>query len=77
MLTCKIAIVTGSDGYKTVFGAGELEPGFGGDQVMVAYKANGQLLGADGFARIVASGDKKGGRFVSNVVKIEVRSVEK
>jgi hypothetical protein len=39
---------------------------------MVAYAAGGQPLGQDGFARIVAPGDKAGGRFVSNVVNIDV-----
>jgi hypothetical protein len=69
----KIVIVTGSDGYQSVFGAGEINPTFGGTQIMVAYAADGQPLGQDGFARIVAPGDKAGGRFVSNIVKIEVR----
>jgi hypothetical protein len=32
----------------------------------------GQSLGQDGFARIVAPGDKAGGRFVSNIVSIDV-----
>jgi hypothetical protein len=62
----------GSGGYETVFGTGEV--GFGGYKILIAYK-NGQLLGNDGFARIVASGDKEGGRFVFNSVKIEVRTV--
>jgi len=35
---------------------------------MVAYAADGQALGNDGFARIVAPGDKAGGQFVSNIV---------
>jgi hypothetical protein len=30
----KIVIVTGSDCYQSVFGAGEIDPFFGGDQVM-------------------------------------------
>jgi hypothetical protein len=73
----KIVIVTGSDGYQSVFGAGEIDPTFGGTQIMVAYAADGQLLGQAGFARIVAPGDKAGGRFVSNIVKIEVRDAGK
>jgi hypothetical protein len=73
----KSVIVTGSDGYKSVFGVGEIAPNFGGVQIIVAYAADGQLLGQDGFARIVAPGDKAGGRFVSNIVKIEVRDADK
>jgi hypothetical protein len=56
-----------------VFGAGEIDPSFGGSQIMVAYATGGASLGTDGFARIVAPGDKAGGRFVSNIVEIEVK----
>ena len=56
-----------------MFSAGEFDPFFGGGQVMVAYATGGQSLGSDGFARIVVPGDKAGGRFVSNIVSIEVR----
>ena len=68
-------IITGSDGYTSVFGAGEIAPGFGGDQIVIAYAQDGLPLGSDGFAKIVAPGDKMGGRFVSNIVKIEVRNL--
>jgi hypothetical protein len=69
----KVVVVTGTDCYQSVFGAGEFDPSFGGSQIMVAYATGGQSLGADGFARIVVPGDKQGGRFVSNIAKIEVR----
>src|ERR1700720_581044 len=73
----KVVIVTGTDCYQSVFGAGEIEPFFGGNQIMVAYATGGQSLGSAGFARIVAPGDKAGGRFVSNIIKIEVRDAGK
>lgn len=69
----KVVIVTGTDCYQSVFGAGEFDPFFGGSQIMVAYLTGGQSLGSDGFARIVVPGDKAGGRFVSNIASIEVR----
>ena len=69
----KVIIVTGTDCYQSVFGAGELDPFFGGNQIMVAYATGGQSLGSAGFARIVAPSDKAGGRFVSNIASIEVR----
>jgi hypothetical protein len=69
----KVVIVTGTDCYQSVFGVGEFDPFFGGSQIMVAYATGGQSLGDDGFARIVVPGDKAGGRFVSNIAKIEVR----
>ena len=69
----KVIIVTGTDCYQSVFGAGEIDPFFGGSQIMVAYATGGQSLGSAGFARIVVPGDKAGGRFVSNIATIEVR----
>jgi hypothetical protein len=69
----KVIIVTGTDCYQSVFGAGEIDPFFGGNQIMVAYATGGKSLGSAGFARIVAPGDKAGGRFVSNIASIEVR----
>jgi hypothetical protein len=69
----KIIIVTGTDCYQSVFGAGEIDPFFGGSQIMVAYATGGQSLGNAGFARVVVPGDKAGGRFVSNIANIEVR----
>ena len=73
----KVIIVTGTDCYQSVFGAGEIDPFFGGSQIMVAYATGGQSLGTAGFARIVAPGDKAGGRFVSNIARIEVRDAGK
>jgi hypothetical protein len=69
----KVVIVTGTDCYQSVFGAGEIDPSFGASQIMVAYATGGQSLGTQGFARIVVPGDKAGGRFVSNIARIEVR----
>lgn len=70
----KIVNVVGSDGYISAFGAGEVDPFFGGDQIIIAYAVDGQpLSSADGFAKLIAPGDKAGGRFVSNITKIIVR----
>jgi hypothetical protein len=68
----KIIVVTGTDGYVSVFTAGEIDPGFGGNQIIVAYEDNGQPLGCAGPAEIVAPGDKAGGRFVHNIASIVV-----
>jgi len=73
----KVIIVTGTDCYQSVFGAGEIDPFFGGSQIMVAYETGGKSLGDDGFARIVVPGDKAGGRFVSNIANIEIRDAGK
>jgi hypothetical protein len=68
----KIIIVTGTDGYVSVFTVGEIDPAFGGNQILVAYEDNGQPLGSEGPAQIVAPGDKAGGRFVHNIASIIV-----
>src|SRR5215471_6211494 len=67
-------IAQGSDGYTALFSLGELAPQFGGSnpQVLTAYQQNGALLGATGFARIVAAKDNFGGRYVSNLANLEV-----
>ena len=72
-------VATGSDGYRAVFSMGELDPRFGGEQVLIAYDdALGQLRpdGGDGFARMVVPGDAAGGRYVSNLVGIEVVDID-
>jgi hypothetical protein len=73
----KVITVTGSDCYQSVFGAGEIDPFFGDSQIMMAYETGGKSLGDNCFARIVVPGDKAGGRFVSNIVKIEIRDAGK
>ena len=70
----KYVVATGSDGYKSVFSLGELNPGFGNQPDLIAYAADGNPLGSAGFARIVAPNDVKKGRWVSNLVSLEVFS---
>ena len=65
-------VATGSDGYKAAFSLGELNPSFGNQPDIVAYQANGALLTDNGFARIVAPDDVKAGRYVSNLISLEV-----
>lgn len=73
----KYVVVTGSDGYDAVYAYAELDPDFGAEMVLVAYAKDGQPLGpAEGMARTVIGSDKRGGRLVSNVVRIEVRDVD-
>jgi DMSO/TMAO reductase YedYZ molybdopterin-dependent catalytic subunit len=67
-------LATGSDGYEATFSLGELDPRFGGGGAadLVAYAQDGQPLGADGFARLVVPGDATGGRYVSNLVSLQI-----
>ncbi|MBV8522213.1 MAG: hypothetical protein JOY71_08815, partial [Acetobacteraceae bacterium] len=73
-------LATGTDGYEAAFSLGELDPAFGGSSTapdLVAYaQINAQgvaaPLGPDGFARIIVPGDAAGGRYVSNLVSLQV-----
>lgn len=67
-------LATGSDGYEATFSLGELDPRFGGGGAadLVAYAQDGRPLGTDGFARLVVPGDLAGGRYVSNLVSLQV-----
>jgi DMSO/TMAO reductase YedYZ molybdopterin-dependent catalytic subunit len=67
-------LATGSDGYEAIFSLGELDPMFGGTGApdLIAYAVNSGSLGSDGFARVVVPGDNFGGRYVSNLVSLQV-----
>ena len=70
----KYVVATGSDGYKALFSMGEIDPAFGDQPDLVAFQADGKLLDANGFARLVVPGDAKAGRYVSNLVNLQVFS---
>lgn len=71
----KYVIATGSAGYSVVFSMGELDPSFGNQPDFIAYLADGAPLTTSGFARIVVPNDIRQGRWVSNLVSLEVFSV--
>jgi plastocyanin len=65
--------ITGVDNYQTVIAWGEIDPGFEGKNILVAYEKDGQLLGqGDGMAELVVPGDTMGGRYVSSITSITV-----
>jgi len=67
--------VTASDCYQMVIALAELDPNFGGEQVLVADSQDGSPLGPGaGFARLIVPGDKFGGRNTFWITKIEVLS---
>jgi hypothetical protein len=70
----KYVVATGSDGHRAAFSLGALDPAFGNEPDIVAYAVIGALLTGSGFARVVAPDDVKAGRFVSNLVSLEVQS---
>lgn len=72
-------VATGSDGYRAAYSLGEINPRFGNEPIMVAYDDELGQLGPDGtagFARMVVPGDAAGGRYVSNLVSIEVVDID-
>jgi len=75
----KYLTATGSDGYNVLFSLAEFDPKLGAPaypmEAIVAYAdSNGELTApsGSGFARLVIPGDNFGGRFVSNLVNLEV-----
>jgi DMSO/TMAO reductase YedYZ molybdopterin-dependent catalytic subunit len=73
----KYVVATGSDNYETVFALAEIHPEFGAELVLIAYLRDGQPLGpSEGMARVVITTDKRGGRLVSNLVRLEVRDID-
>ena len=73
----RYVVVTGSDCYEVIVSLAELLSDFGGDaQIFVAFETgDGNMLPTnEGMARLIVPGDKKGGRYVSNIAKITVRS---
>lgn len=67
--------VTASDGYQVVFGLGELDAAFGKAAVILVDTRDGKPLGAkDGPFRLVVPGDQRAGRWLRNVVRIEIVS---
>ena len=70
-------VVTANDGYEVVVSMGEIDPGFGNQPYLLAWEQDGQpLTGTDGPVRLVTPGDVKGGRYVSGVIRIEVRDID-
>jgi hypothetical protein len=65
-------VARGSDGYKAVLSMGEINPMFGNQPDLIAYSVNGGSLDTNGFARLVVSNDVKAGRYVSNLISLEV-----
>ena len=73
----KYLVATGSDGYEVVVSLAELDPEFGATVALVAYQRDGELLGpTEGMARLVIASDKRGGRLVSHLVRLEVRDID-
>lgn len=62
-------LVVGADGYRALVSYGEMTPGFGHAVVLLATSQDGKPLDRP---RLVLPGDVKGGRYVSDIVRLEV-----
>ncbi|MBX3069982.1 MAG: molybdopterin-dependent oxidoreductase [Thermomicrobiales bacterium] len=68
-----VALFTANDGYQVVISLGEIDPGFGGAPMLLAWEEDGALLeGEDGPLRLIVPGDVRGGRYISGIVSIEI-----
>lgn len=67
------ASVIGSDGYAVTVAWGEIDPGFENKEVLVALTEDGVPLG-DAGPRVTMPGDSRGGRYVSDVVTIDLET---
>jgi len=66
------------DGYQVVFSAGELDPAFIDNQILLADTANGKpLSGAQGRFRLIVPRDKPAARSVRMLTRLEVVQVRK
>lgn len=66
-------VVEGRDGYRIVFSIGEIDPDFGNAPIQLATERDGKPIVATEGYRLVVPGDKRGARYVKDVVKIEVQ----
>jgi hypothetical protein len=67
------ASIVGSDGYQVIVAWGEIDPGFENKEVLVALTEDGAELG-DAGPRVTVPGDSRGGRYVTDVVTIDLRT---
>jgi molybdate transport system substrate-binding protein len=66
-------VATGKDGYQAIIAFAEIDANYGNRPVLVAYEQDGKALTDTGPLRLVVPGDKHDGRYVSNLVSLEVR----
>ncbi len=68
--------VEGTDHYFVLYSAAEIERAIHNGDVIVATSLDGKGLGDDGEIKLVATGDKKPMRWVRNLTKITLVTVE-
>jgi hypothetical protein len=67
-------VARSASGYEVVFSWGEIDGSFGDGEHFIAHLSGGEPMAAtEGMARLVAPNDHHGGRYVSQLVELEVR----
>lgn len=69
----RYVVISSSDGYSSVYSFGEIFNSRLSDNIIVAWKKNGELMNEDGFARSVVREDSTGGRSVRRISRIDIR----
>lgn len=62
-------LVTATDNYQAIVAWGEIDPEFEGKEVMLAFAQDGQPLARP---RLVVPGDERGGRYVTDVIRVSL-----
>jgi len=69
-----VVLVTGADGHRVAFSLAELDAGYGNQKVLVADEVAGLKFKPEhGPWRLVVPGDRRHGRWVRQVIRIQVR----
>jgi hypothetical protein len=69
-------IAEGTDGYRVVYSLTEIEASEHVGDVIVAVSMDGSSLGGDGQLKLVDTSDKKPERWVRNLSRVTVKTVE-
>ncbi|WP_298948097.1 hypothetical protein [uncultured Paracoccus sp.] len=67
----RIVLVKASDDHQVAFSIGEIAPDFGDTPILLAYEVDGAPV--PGGLQMVAPGDKRGARYIKEIVALELR----
>jgi DMSO/TMAO reductase YedYZ molybdopterin-dependent catalytic subunit len=68
----RYVVISSSDGFSAVYSFGEILNSRLSENIIIAWKKNGELITEDGFARSVVREDSTGGRSVRRISRIEI-----
>ncbi len=72
----KVVLVTAADGYRVAFALADFDPAFGNSPAILADTRDGQLLDEkEGPFRLVIADEQRAGRWVRQVIRVELIDV--